>query len=100
MAESEARGWTTRLNEAWLAGEEEELANAVERFDKASTAYSMEISAEKTKLMTNTTGSSNTEIRLNGQTQASSTWAQLKLMMVSSLKYSPQQHRQQQHEQG
>ena len=35
-----------------LAGEEEELANLVERLDKASTAYGMEISAEKTKLMT------------------------------------------------
>ena len=35
-----------------LAGEEEELANVVERLDKASTAYGMEISAEKTKLMT------------------------------------------------
>ena len=30
-----------------LAGEEEELANLVERLDKASTAYGMEISAEK-----------------------------------------------------
>ena len=39
-----------------LAGDEEELANLVERFDKASTAYGMEISAEKTKLMTNNTG--------------------------------------------
>ena len=28
-----------------LAGEEEELANLVERLDKASTAYGMEISA-------------------------------------------------------
>ena len=36
-----------------LAGEEQELANLVERLDKASTAYGMEISAEKTKLMTN-----------------------------------------------
>ena len=36
-----------------LVGEEEELANLVERLDKASTAYGMEISAEKTKLMTN-----------------------------------------------
>ena len=35
-----------------LAGEEEDLANLVEHLDKASTAYSMEISAEKTKLMT------------------------------------------------
>ena len=38
------------------AGEEEELANLMERLDKASTAYGMEISAEKTKLMTNTSG--------------------------------------------
>ena len=35
-----------------LAGEEEELAKLVERLDKASTAYGMEISAGKTKLMT------------------------------------------------
>ena len=34
-----------------LTGEEEELANLVERLDKASVAYGMEISAEKTKLM-------------------------------------------------
>ena len=38
-----------------LAGEEEELAKLVERLDKASTAYGMEISAEKTKLTTNNT---------------------------------------------
>ena len=31
-----------------LAGEEEGLANLVERLDKASTAYGMEIIAEKT----------------------------------------------------
>ena len=36
-----------------LAGEVEELANWVERLDKDSTAYGMEISAEKTNLMTN-----------------------------------------------
>ena len=36
-----------------LAGEEEELANLVERLDKTFTAYGMVISAEKTKLMTN-----------------------------------------------
>ena len=34
-----------------LAGEEEELANLVERLDKASTAYGMEISAEETKFL-------------------------------------------------
>ena len=34
------------------AGQEEELAKLVESLNKASTAYSMEISAEKPKLMT------------------------------------------------
>ena len=50
-----------------FAGEEEELANLVERLDKASTAYGMEISAEKTKLMTNNTSGINTEIKANGR---------------------------------
>ena len=59
-----------------LAGEEEEVANLVEHLDKASTAYGMEISAEKTKLMTNTSGI-NTEIKVNGQ----------KLKTVTSFKY-------------
>ena len=52
---------------AGLAGEEEELANLVERLDKASTGFGMEISAEKTKLMTNNTSGINTEIKVNGQ---------------------------------
>ena len=56
-----------------IAGEEE-LANLVERLDKASTAYGMEISAEKTKLVTNNTSGINTEI---GQ----------KLETVTSFKY-------------
>ncbi|WP_294118168.1 reverse transcriptase domain-containing protein, partial [Thiolapillus sp.] len=60
-----------------LAGEEEELANLVQRLDKASTAYGMEISAEKTKLMANNTSGINTEIKVNGQ----------KLETVTSLKY-------------
>ena len=37
-----------------LAGEEVELANLVERLDKAFTAYGLDISAEKTKLMKTT----------------------------------------------
>ena len=45
-----------------LAGEEEELANLVQHLDKTSTAYGMEISAEKTKLITNNTSGINTEI--------------------------------------
>ena len=59
-----------------LAGEKE-LANLVEHLDKASTAYGTEISAEKTKLMTNNTSGINTEIEVNGQ----------KLETVTSFKY-------------
>ena len=46
-----------------LAGEEEELAKLAEHLEKASTAYGMEINAEKTKLMTNDTIGINTEIK-------------------------------------
>ena len=60
-----------------LEGEKEELANLAERLDKASTAYSMELSAKKTKLMTNNTSGINTEIKVNGQ----------KLETVTSFKY-------------
>ena len=49
-----------------LAGEEEELANLVQRLDKASTAYRMEISTKKTKLITNNTSGISTEIKVNG----------------------------------
>ena len=48
-----------------VAGKEEELAKLVERLDKASTAYGMKISAEKSKLMTNNTSGINTEIKVN-----------------------------------
>ena len=50
-----------------LAGEEEEQAKLVERLNKAFTAYGMEINAEKTKLMRNTTSAINTEIKVNRQ---------------------------------
>ena len=60
-----------------LAGKEEELAKLVECLIKAFTAYGMEISAEKTKLMTNNTSGINTEIIVNGQ----------KLETVTSFKY-------------
>ena len=63
-----------------LAGEEEELANLVERLDKASTPNGMEITAKKTKLMTNNTSGINTEIKVNGQ----------KLETVTSVRYSPE----------
>ena len=50
-----------------LGGEEEELAKLAERLDKTSTAYGMDIPAEKIKLMTNNTSGINTEIKINGQ---------------------------------
>ena len=50
-----------------LAGQKEEMIKFVERLDKASAAYGMEISAEKTKLMTNNTSGINTEIKVTGQ---------------------------------
>ena len=55
------------------------MAKLVEHHDKASIAYSMEvdISAEKTKLMTNNTSGINTEIKVNRQ----------KLETVTSFKY-------------
>ena len=45
--------------------------------EKASTAYDMEISAEKTKLMTNNTSGINTELKVHGQ----------KFETVTSFKY-------------
>ena len=53
------------------------MAKLAEHLDKASTAYGMEINAEKIKLMTNNTSGINTEIRVNGQ----------KLETVTSFKY-------------
>ena len=59
-----------------LAGEEE-LAKVVECLVKAVTACGMEISARKTKLMTNNTIGINTEIKVNEQ----------KLETVTGFKY-------------
>ena len=53
------------------------MAKLVERLDKGSTAYGMEISAKKTKLMRNHTSGISTEIKVNGQ----------KLQTVTSFKY-------------
>ena len=60
-----------------LAEEEQELEALVETLDKTCTSYKMEISAEKTKLMTNSANGIQREIKLKG----------LKLGTVTSLKY-------------
>ena len=73
-----------------LAGEEEELANLVERLDKASTAYGMEISAEKNTLPTNNTSGSNTGITVNGQNlETVTSFKYLWSLRVPCLRYSP-----------
>ena len=60
-----------------LKGKEKELAALVDHQDKTSSAFSMEISAEKSKLMTNNTDGINIDIRVNGE----------KLNEVNSFKY-------------
>ena len=55
----------------------EELSKLVEHLDKASTAHSMDISAKKTKLMTNNTSGINIEVKVYG----------LKLETVTIFKY-------------
>ena len=60
-----------------LAGRETELANLVERLNKTSTAYGMQISAEKTKLMTNNINGISSTIKVSGE----------KLETVQSFKY-------------
>ena len=53
------------------------MAKLFERLDKTSIAYDIEISAEKTKLMTNSASGINNEIEVNGQ----------KLQTVTSFKF-------------
>ena len=50
-----------------LAGREKELADLMERLDNTSTAFGMQINAEKTKLMTNNTNGFSNGIRVNGE---------------------------------
>ena len=64
-------------NIAALAEEEQELEALVESLDKTCTTYKMEFSAEKTKLMTNSTSGIQREIKVKGQ----------KLGTVTSFKY-------------
>ena len=51
-----------------VAEEEQELETLVESFDKTCTWYKMEISAEKTKLMTNSANGIQREIKVKGKT--------------------------------
>ena len=62
-----------------LAEEEQKLEALVESLDKTCTRYKMEISAEKTKLMTNSANGIQREIKVKGQN--------LILGTVTSFKY-------------
>ena len=50
-----------------LARKEEDIFKLVNQLDKASTTHAMEISAEKTKLMTNNTRGISSDIRIGSQ---------------------------------
>ena len=60
-----------------LAGQEQELVKLVNHLEEASAAYGMQISAEKTQLMTNNTNGISTDITIGNK----------KLETVSSLNY-------------
>ena len=60
-----------------LAGKEDELVKLINHLDMTSTKYGMDISAEKTKLMTNNTKGISLNVRIGGQ----------KLGTVQSFKY-------------
>ena len=60
-----------------LKGKEKGLAALVDHLDKTSSAFSMEISAEKSKMMTNNIDGISIDIRVNGR----------KLNKVNSFKY-------------
>ena len=60
-----------------LKGKEKEVAALVDHQDKTSSAFSIEISAEKSKLMTNNTDGISIDIRVDGE----------KLNEVNSFKY-------------
>ena len=78
--------------------------SAEEEEELAFTAYGMEISAEKTKLMTNNTSGINIEIKINGQKLETVTSLKQHGSVISDEGSKPdilsRCHRQQQHCQG
>ena len=60
-----------------LAGQEQEMVKLINHLEEASTAYGMQISAERTQLMTNNTNGISADITINNK----------KLETVRSFKY-------------
>ena len=79
-----------------LAEEEQELLALVESFDITCTRYKMAISAEKTRLMTNSGNDILREIKVKGQildtVQVLSTSEQLSQMMAPNQRFSQGLH--------
>ena len=50
-----------------LAGQEQEPVNLIKHLEEASTAYGMQISAEKTQLTTNNTNGISTDITIDNK---------------------------------
>ena len=80
-----------------LAEEEQVLEALVESLDKTFTKYKMEISAEKTRLMTNSANGILRDIKVKwqnlGTIQASSTLEQLFHMMAPNQRFSQGLHK-------
>ena len=80
-----------------LAEEDQELEALVESLVKTCTWYKIEISAEKTKLMTNSANGIQREIKVKGQKlvteQASSILEQFFQMMAPNQKFSQGLHK-------
>ena len=80
-----------------LAQEEQELEALVGSLDKPCTGYKMEISAENTKLMTNSANGIQREIKVKGQklgtVTSSSTLKQLFQMMAQNQSFSQGLHK-------
>ena len=77
-----------------LAEEEQDQEAQVESLDKTCTRYKMEVSAEKTKLVTNSANGTQREIKVKGQKLGtSSTLEQLFQMMAPNQRFSQGLHK-------
>ena len=80
-----------------LAQDEQELEALLESLDKTCIRYKMVISAEKTKLMTNSANGIQSEIKVKeqklGTVKASNTLEQLFQMMAPNQKFSQGLHK-------
>ena len=72
-----------------LAGQEQELVKLVHHLEEAPTAYGLQISVEKTQLMTNNTNGISTDITIDNKKLESVRIFKQYRMKDQSSKYSP-----------